>query len=581
MSTVDPITLAVVRGALETAQREMTITLEKTGRSSVFNLAHDYSNALFDHLPEMILQGQDIPIHLGSLIPAMKCVAGFFGDDVEEGDVIYHNDPAYMGSHILDCCMYKPVFYQGELVFWAVCKGHLTDIGGPVPAGYNPDAKEIYAEGLRIPPVKLWSQGKRREDVINLLLTNMRARAYQEGDLNAQYGACNVGERHLLELLDRYGVEQVRACIAELKDMADRHMRALLREVPDGFYTGTAVLEDSGHGLGELSITAQVEIRGDEAHILIESPPQVPYFINSYAGNSVSGVYLGLMMFAQVPPPYNEGLYRCVSVDLGPPGTLCNAQEPAPHVNSTTTPMETLADAVRQALEQAAPDRVTASWGHASGINIAGHDPRNGNDEYVTMVLASIISGAGANKAMDGWPACGPLCCFGALMSGDIELLEYSYPILIHRYSLMTDSGGAGEFRGGSGTRIEIEPLNHAMTVVGFGEGRQLPTSGAAGANNVLLEPKLGRLIHRKADGEEQSFIYNAQLTAQPGERVINVNPGGGGYGNPLRRPVASVINDVRNGLVSREGARLEYGVVIDGNGQVDDAATRACRAAN
>jgi N-methylhydantoinase B len=579
MSTVDPITLAVVRGALETAQREMTITLEKTGRSSVFNLAHDYSNALFDHLPEMILQGQDIPIHLGSLIPAMKCVAGFFGDDVQEGDVIYHNDPAYMGSHILDCCMYKPVFYQGELVFWAVCKGHLTDIGGPVPAGYNPDAREIYAEGLRIPPVKLWSQGKRREDVINLLLTNMRARAYQEGDLNAQYGACNVGERHLLELLDRYGVAQVRACIAELKDMADRHMRALLREVPDGLYSGTAVLEDSGHGLGELSITAQVEIRGDEAHILIESPPQVPYFINSYAGNSVSGVYLGLMMFAQVPPPYNEGLYRCVSVDLGPPGTLCNAQEPAPHVNSTTTPMETLADAVRQALEQAAPDRVTASWGHASGINIAGHDPRNGNDEYVTMVLASIISGAGANKAMDGWPACGPLCCFGALMSGDIELLEYAYPILIHRYSLMTDSGGAGEFRGGSGTRIEIEPLDHAMTVVGFGEGRQLPTSGAAGANNVLLEPKLGRLIHRKNDGEEQSFIYNAQLIAQPGERVININPGGGGYGDPLRRPVASVADDVRNGLVSREGARLEYGVVIDGNGQVDDAATRACRA--
>ncbi|MGE8067996.1 hydantoinase B/oxoprolinase family protein [Pseudomonas sp. NPDC089569] len=578
MSTVDPITLAVVRGALETAQREMTITLEKTGRSSVFNLAHDYSNALFDHLPEMILQGQDIPIHLGSLIPAMKCVADFFGDDIQQGDVIYHNDPAYKGSHILDCCMYKPVFYKGELVFWTVCKGHLTDIGGPVPAGYNPDAREIYAEGLRIPPVKLWSQGRRREDVINLLLTNMRARAYQEGDLNAQYGACNVGERHLLELLDRYGVEQVRACIAELKDMADRHMRALLRDVPDGVYTGTAVLEDSGHGLGELSITAQVEIRGDEAHVLIESPPQVPYFINSYAGNSVSGVYLGLMMFAQVPPPYNEGLYRCVSVELGPPGTLCNAREPAPHVNSTTTPMETLADAVRMALEQAAPDRVTASWGHASGINIAGHDPRNNNDEYVTMVLASIISGAGANKVMDGWPACGPLCCFGALMSGDIELLEYSYPILIHRYSLMTDSGGAGEFRGGSGTCIEIEPLNHGMTVVGFGEGRQLPASGAAGAINALLEPKLGRLTHRKADGEERHFIHNAQIVAQPGDRVINVNPGGGGYGDPLRRPVASVLNDVRNGLVSLEGARLEYGVVIDGNGQVDDAATRARR---
>jgi len=164
MSTsVDPITLAVVRGALETAQREMTLTLEKTGRSSVFNLAHDYSNALFDHFPEMILQGQDIPIHLGSLIPAMKEVAGFFGDDIHEGDVIYHNDPAYKGSHILDCCMYKPVFYKGELVFWTVCKGHLTDIGGPVPAGYKTAATEIYAEGLRIPTVKLWEKGKRRD----------------------------------------------------------------------------------------------------------------------------------------------------------------------------------------------------------------------------------------------------------------------------------------------------------------------------------------------------------------------------------------------------------------------------------
>ena len=159
---VDPITLAVVRGALETTQREMTLTLEKTARSSVFNVAHDYSNALFNHRAEMILQGQDIPIHLGGLMPAMKAVAKYFGDDIHEGDVIYHNDPVMMGSHILDCCMYKPVFHKGKLVFWSVCKGHVTDIGGPVPAGYNPDAKEISAEGLRIPPVKLWDKGRPR-----------------------------------------------------------------------------------------------------------------------------------------------------------------------------------------------------------------------------------------------------------------------------------------------------------------------------------------------------------------------------------------------------------------------------------
>ncbi len=577
-SRVDPITLAVVRGALETAQREMTLTLEKTGRSSVFNLAHDYSNALFDHFPEMILQGQDIPIHLGSLIPAMKEVAEYFGDDIHEGDVIYHNDPAYKGSHILDCCMYKPVFYKGELVFWTVCKGHLTDIGGPVPAGYNPDATEIYAEGLRIPPVKLWDKGKRREDVVNLLLTNMRARRDQEGDLNAQYGACRVGERNLLALLNKYGVEQVQACIAELKNMADEQMRTLIRAVPDGVYTGSALLEDAGHGFGEMEITSTITIRDDKVHIEVQSPPQVPYFINSYEGNSMSGIYLGLMMFAQLPPPYNEGLYRCVTVDLGEKGTLCNAEEPAPHVNCTTTPMETLTDAVRKAFEQAAPERVAASWGHASGINIAGIDPRT-NEQYVTMVLASIISGAGATQVMDGWHACGPLCCFGALSSGDIELLEYSYPIVIRRYGLIQDSGGAGMHRGGSGTVWEVEPIDHEMTVIAFGEGREIPTMGAAGAENQLLEPKLGKLVVQRADQSEEIHKKNTILTVQAGDRVANFNPGGGGFGHPLQRDPAAVLADYRNGLVSLEAAKLEYGVVLNADSMsVDQQATEQLR---
>ncbi|MFQ1062448.1 caprolactamase subunit beta [Bordetella trematum] len=575
--TVDPITLAVVRGALETAQREMTLTLEKTGRSSVFNLAHDYSNALFDHLPEMILQGQDIPIHLGSLIPAMKAVAEYFGDDIHEGDIIYHNDPVYQGSHILDCCMYKPVFHDGELVFWTVCKGHLTDIGGPVPAGYNPDARELYAEGLRIPPVKLWDRGQRREDVINLLLCNMRARRDQEGDLNAQYGACRVGERHLMSLLGRYGLATVQAAIAELKNMADRHMRSLIASIPDGTYHGRACLEDAGHGYGDLTISAAIDIRGDSAHIRIDSPPQVPYFINSYAGNSLSGIYLGLMMFAQVPPPYNAGLYRCITVDLGPQGTLCNAREPAPHVNCTTTPMETLTDAVRQAFEVAAPERVTASWGHASGVNIAGVDPRTG-EQYVTMVLASIISGAGATRQMDGWHACGPLCCFGALSSGDVELLEHAYPIIIHRYGLQQDSGGAGQQRGGSGTVWEVEPIGHDMTVIAFGEGRQIPTGGAAGAYNVLTERKLGRLEHHHADGTTTVHRKNTILNVGPGERARNVNPGGGGYGDPCSRDPGQVALDVRNGLVSHEAAQAEYGVALDSDGQPDLAATRALR---
>lgn len=577
-SNVDPITLSVVRGVLETTQREMTLSLEKTARSSVFNLAHDYSTALFNHEPEMILQGQDIPIHLGSLIPAMKAVTKYFGDDINEGDLILHNDPEYAGSHIIDVCMYKPIYYRGELVFWSVCKGHLTDIGGPVPAGYNPDATEIYAEGVRIPPVKIWDRGTPRNDVINLLLTNMRARRDQEGDINALIGACQVGERNLLNLIDKYGLETVRSCIGEQLNMADRHMRKLISEVPDGTYTGSAMVEDAGHGFGDFEITAKVSIDGDQCHIAIDSPPQIPYFINSYEGNSYSGVYLGVMMFAQLPPPYNEGLYRCISVDMGPKGTLCNAQEPAPHANCTTTPMETLTDAVRLAFEKAAPARVSASWGHANGCNIAGWDSRN-NEEYVTMVLASIISGAGATPQQDGWHACGPECCFGALTSGDIELLEYSYPIIIHRYGLMEDSGGAGKNRGGSGTCWEVEPLDEPMTFITFGEGRRIPAVGAAGAASTMIDKKVGRLEITRNGGTE--IIKNNVIeTINPGERAANMNPGGGGFGNPYERSVERVVWDVKNGLVSIKAAALEYGVVISDSDslQVDFEATDKLR---
>ena len=353
----------------------------------------------------------------------------------------------------------------------------------------------------------------------------------------------------------------------------------MIKEVPDGTYTGRAIVEDAGHGLGDLEITATVTVKDDTCHIAIDSPPQIPYFINSYEGNSYSGVYLGVMMFAQLPPPYNEGLYRCFSVDMGPKGTLCNAEEPAPHMNCTTTPMETLTDAVRLAFEQAAPDHVSASWGHANGCNIAGNDTRH-DEEYVTMVLASIISGAGATSVQDGWHACGPECCFGALTSGDVELLEYSYPIIIHRYSLMTDSGGAGKFRGGSGTHWEVEPIDAPMQFITFGEGRRIPAMGAAGATSKMIEPKVGR-IEIERNGDIEVIKTNVMETINPGEHASNMNPGGGGFGLPWERDIDKVVWDVKNRLVSIEGAREDYGVVIKDieTLAVDQAATDALRA--
>jgi N-methylhydantoinase B len=247
-------------------------------------------------------------------------------------------------------------------------------------------------------------------------------------------------------------------------------------------------------------------------------------------------------------------------------------------MNCTTTPMETLTDAVRLAFEQAAPHKVSASWGHANGCNIAGWDKRH-DEEYVTMVLASIISGAGATSQADGWHAVGPECCFGALTSGDIEMLEHSYPIIIHRYSLMEDSGGAGKNRGGSGTCWEVEPLDTPMTLITFGEGRRIPAMGAAGAKSAMVSKKVGRLEVTR-NGQTQIITDNVIETIQPGERAANKNPGGGGYGNAFERDVQKVVEDVRNGLVSLEGARLDYGVVITDRETlaVDTAATAGLR---
>lgn len=178
------------------------------------------------------------------------------------------------------------------------------------------------------------------------------------------------------------------------------------------------------------------------------------------------------------------------------------------------------------------------------------------------MVLATIISGAGATPQQDGWHACGPECCFGALTSGDVELLEYSYPIVIHRYSLIEDSGGAGKFRGGSGTAWEVEPLDRDMTFITFGEGRRIPAVGAAGANSKMVDAKVGR-IEVKRNGKVETIRKNVIEKVKPGETVTNLNPGGGGYGNPFERPVDKIVSDVKNGLVSVKGARDDYGVVI------------------
>ena len=300
---VDPITLAVVRGALETAQREMTLTMERTGRSSVLTVSRDFSNAIFNWEPAMIVQGQDLPIHLGSLILATKAVAGYFADDVHPGDVMFHNDPTWDGSHIADWCMYKPVFVDDELLFWAVSKGHMADSGGPAPGSYNPEAREIYAEGLRIPPIKIYEAGRERRDVLNLSSRTRGRRRNQAGDLRAQLGAVNVGALHLQALVEKYGRDEISACIVQLLDLAEQQMRERIGELADGTFEAAGSSRTSATVSATRRSESKSRSAGDSHAVELDSPPQIPFYTNSYRANTTSAVYLGLVMFLQPEPP--------------------------------------------------------------------------------------------------------------------------------------------------------------------------------------------------------------------------------------------------------------------------------------
>ena len=578
---IDPITLSVSEGALHAAQRAMTTTMEKTGRSSVYAIARDYSNALFDWEARMIIQGEDIPTHLGSMVLATKAVTRYFEGQINPGDIFLHNDPTYDGSHLPDVCMYKPVFFEGELVSWVVSKGHMVDVGGPVPGSYNPEAKEIFAEGLRIPPIKLVDRGEMREDILNMILTNFRSRVMQSGDMNAQLGAISVGEKRLLNILERFGIETYRACTETLLDMAENHMREKIRALPDGQYPSSVLAEDTGHGRGHQLLEADILVKGDSINISLNSPPQLDFFTNSYRSNTLSGVYCGLLMWAQVQPPFNEGLYRPINVDFGPPGTIMNAQEPAPHVNCTGGPQETICDLVRTGLNKADTSQAMAGWNHTWAFNIAGVRPENG-EPYLDLIISSLIGGAGAvNNVADGWHCIGAQAGLGGAQIGDTEVVELLAPIVVNRLELSMDSGIPGEWRGGCGLITEIEPLDHDMTVIAWGEGaaQPPPSVGDTSYHDDFYKQKLARGYHMRDEEVLEEIDSNRIITVKPGERYRSQTSGGGGAGKPYCRDPEAVREDVLNKKVSIEAAKLEYGVVLNTQDlALDQEATAALR---
>ena len=582
---IDPITLAVVGGAMDSTIRYMTEIVRNTARSVTVAIGHDFSTTLFgvfDGVPTMVCQGEDQPVHLGVLLRKLKVGAAYFGDDIRSGDVMYHNDPGTGGNHLPDFSMYRPIFFAGELFAWAAVTAHMSEIGGPVPGGYNPDAENLFSEGLRVPHVKLSDAGKMREDVWDFVVCNMRTPETTRADMGAMLSALNAVEPRMTELCEKFGLETVRRCMGRVVDRAEEMAREQIRAMPDGTYTGCDSMEGDTRGSGDITIDCTLRIEADRMHVALSGPPQTRSFLNSYKSNTISAVYWAYLSALEPGMPVNEGLYAPLDVDVGPEGSIINPIPPAASYACTGVTFGVMFSAVCQALSQANPERACAAWLYQNTVSFGGTDPRDGEPfSYMSHLMSK--GGGGAYHGRDGGHMWGIAAAGGANMTGEIEQLEFRLPILIARHELLPDSGCPGRWRGGCGAELDIEIQCDECVVTRTGGGiRYAPASRLEGGSPRDAADRVNRVWIRHPSGETEDFPLHSLRRLGAGDRVLGRVAGGGGVGPPWQRDLEAVEADVETGLVARERAREEYGVAFAGDDTltVDREETRRLRRA-
>ena len=545
-SRPDPITLAVVEHRLESIALEMTEVMLRTSMSQILNSSRDFSTAILDAECQLVAQGEGIPVHISALPIAGAAVRKYFEGEMSEGDLFILNDPYFGGSHLPDITIIKPVFYQGELLFYGVNRAHHSDVGGGTHGGYNPAASEIYQEGIRIPPLKLYDKGVPREDVLQMLAANVRMPENFLGDLNAQIGSVIIAEQRIQALLESYGPDRLTAVVNDILAATERQVREFISEWPDGVYYGESFVDDDGFDAKLVPIRAKVTIEGGSMTIdLGESSPQVTGFINSSYANTRSLTHAAIMYIAPADVARNEGSARAVQV-IAPKGLVVNANPPAPVCMSTNHCAEEIVEAIFKALSQAVPKSVTAGFSRRLRYAMTGIDPRTGRRFIWHFFLAR--GGGGASYGYDGWPNVGEVNVAGGIRAPSIELTEERFPFFIKCHELRADSGGAGIWRGGLGAICDLvyegtEPalLNTA------GDGIVVPPFGLFGADPGL--PHDYRIL---SDGGERPLgSKEVGVVVNPGDHVYCLSSGGGGYGDPGERDEAAREWDLKNGYVT------------------------------
>jgi len=551
---VDPIVTSVIQHRLLAIVEEMGEAMLRTSYSQILNSSRDFSTAICDLNGRLIAQAEHVPIHVGALPYAARAVTEFFGDDIHQGDVFLLNDPYHGGNHLPDLTAFVPVFEGDRPRFWSINRAHQSDIGGATHGAYNAAATDIWQEGLRITPLRLYDRGAVRRDLLEMIATNVRHPRDFRGDLAAMIGSAHVGERRLLALAGEFGWPVTDAAIEAVLDGAERQTRAVIAQWKDGVYRGEALLDDDGRGHDDIHIRATVTKRGSDLVIdLSDSHEEVGSFVNSSYPNMYSAVVVALSYLIDPQTPKNDGTFRPMTV-IAKPGTVVWANPGAPVTLATNHCAQEILEAIIKALAPACPDRAMAGWGRRFRIAIQGKDPRadvHGGKPFIWHFFQA-RPGGGGSPAGDGWPGAGEWQAAGGIKFGSLEVTEVRFPLFFRRHEFRPDSGGAGKYRGGSGGVVEMV-VETAEPAVGntAGDGVRYGACGILGGADGVPHRYT---LYSKAQPPRAIKTKEVGLVIHPGDVLVLESGGGGGWGEPTLRNPDAAARDIENGFISAPG---------------------------
>ena len=568
--TWDPIEFELLRNAVVSIADEMALTIMRTTYSGVLRDNMDFSTAFCDAEGKLVAQGLTLPGHLGSIPTALGSVVELFGDAIKPDDVFCLNDPFRGGMDLPDIFIFKPIFHEGKRIAFAATICHHTDVGGRVAGSNASDSTEIYQEGLRIPPMYMFEQGKRNETLWSLIEANVRVPVKVFGDIRAQLAACNIAERQFLELVAEHGVDTMCKFLVDFVDYTERVTRAALTELPDGVWSFEDWIDDDGVDVGKpIRLFVTFKKKGDTMYAdWAGTSPQVKGAINNTLSFTKAATYCGVKSVLPNDVPANEGFFRCIEV-TAPAGTIANGVLPAACAARGLTGFR-MVDCVLGALAMMLPDKVmAASDGGNTGVSIGGYD-----DERNPFIYVDFACGTwGARPWADGLSGNSNL--FANMASQSIEVTEAENPVEVLSYEFVPDRAGAGKFRGGAPYRRDYRLLETEAVLQVRADRAVFRPYGLYGGN-----PGSPSRNSMNPGGEDRSLDSKLTMMMHQGEVFRHELAGGGGWGDPLERDLKLVLRDVRNELVSPERAFLDYGVIVDTeNWTVDAPGTEKRRA--